>query len=86
MDSKKNKNYHTNNFFYNWQVSKKRPFKEALIIHLKNYDQDRNVKAVIFERSQFPKNVEKEFKFDILKNDTIKNKIIDFIDPDMKHF
>ena len=30
--------------------------------------------------------IEKEFKFDILKNDTIKNKIIDFIDPDMKHF
>jgi len=62
--TKKNINYYTNNFFDNWKVSKKRPFKEALIIHLKNYDQDRNVKAIIFERMQFPKNVEKEFRFD----------------------
>lgn len=59
----KNKDKHPNNFFGNWDNVKKTPFKNALVIHLKNFSQDRIAKAIIFERMQFPKSVEKEFKF-----------------------
>ena len=61
---KKDKNHHPNSFFDNWDNLKKFLFRDALIVHLKKYDQDRNVKAIIYERMQFPKNVEKEFRFD----------------------
>ena len=61
---KKDKNYHPNNFFNNWDNLKTFPFRDTLITHLKRYDQDRNVKAIIYERMQFPENVEKEFRFD----------------------
>ena len=61
---KRDKNYHTNNFFNNWNNLKTFPFRDALITHLKNYDQDRNVKAIIYEIMQLPKEVEKEFRFD----------------------
>ncbi len=61
---KKDKNYHPNNFFNNWDNLKTFPFRDTLITHLKRYDQDRNVKAIIYERMQFPANVEKEFRFD----------------------
>ena len=60
----KNKDKHPNNFFGNWDNIKKTPFKNALVVHLKNFSQDRIVKAIIYERMQFPKNVEKEFRFD----------------------
>lgn len=61
---KNNKDLHSNNFFNNWENLKKFPFKDVLITHLKNYDQNRNSKAIIFERSQFSEKVEKEFRFD----------------------
>ena len=61
---KKDKNYHTNNFFNNWDNVKTLSFKGALITHLKNYDQDRVIKSIIFERMQLPKNIEKEFRLD----------------------
>ena len=60
----RDKNYHPNNFFNNWDNIKTLRFRDALIVHLKKYDQDRNVKSIIYERMQFPKNVEKEFRFD----------------------
>ena len=60
----RDKNHHPNNFFNNWDNLKTIPFKDALIVHLKKYDQDRNFKAILFERMQFPKNIEKEFRFD----------------------
>ena len=55
---------HSDNFFNNWDNLKTIPFRDALITHLKKYDQDRNFKAILFERMQFPKNIEKEFRFD----------------------
>ena len=61
---KRDKNYHPNNFFNNWDNLKTFSFRDALITHLKNYDQDRNVKAIIYERMQLPKNIEKEFRFE----------------------
>jgi len=61
---KKDKDHHPNNFFNNWDNLKTFPFRDALITHLKNYDQDRNVKSIIYERMQLPKEVEKEFRFD----------------------
>jgi hypothetical protein len=60
----RDKNYHPNNFFNNWDNIKTLRFRDALIVHLKKYDQDRIVKSIIYERKQFPKNVEKEFRFD----------------------
>ena len=60
----RDKNYHPNNFFNNWDNIKTLRFRDALIVHLKKYDQDRIVKSIIYERMQFPKNVEKEFRFD----------------------
>jgi hypothetical protein len=62
--SNKDKNFHVNNFFNNWKNLKTFPFRDALINHLKNYNQDRNAKAIFYERMQFPKNIEKEFRFD----------------------
>jgi len=61
---KRDKDHHPNNFFNNWDNLKTFPFRDALITNLKNYDQDRNVKAIIYERMQLPKDVEKEFRFD----------------------
>lgn len=63
---KRDKNYHPNNFFNNWNNLKSYPFRDALVTHLKKFDQDRNLKAIIYERKQLPKNVEKEFRFDEL--------------------
>ena len=60
---KRDKDQCPNNFFNNWDNLKTFPFRDALITHLKKYDQDRNVKAIIFERMQLPKNVQKEFRF-----------------------
>ena len=54
----RDKNHHPNNFFNNWDNLKTIPFRDALIVHLKKYDQDRNFKAILFERMQFPKNIE----------------------------
>jgi len=55
---------HSDNFFNNWNNLKTIPFIDVLTIHLQKYDQDRNIKAIIYERMKFPKNVEKEFRFD----------------------
>ena len=62
MKKDKDKDHHPNNFFSLWENSKKTPLKETLIIHLKKYDQERNIKGIYYERSQFTPDIERKFK------------------------